>query len=100
MVNRIARKEGIGAEAAMGSRALSKKYGGEEFAIQVKGLELPGYDPRGSWSMGLAYVTAPRGGCHMSSYPIVITSYSIHYTKLYEYLRRRAAFRQFQDLRR
>ncbi len=75
MVNRIARKEGIGAEAAMGSRALSKKYGGEEFAIQVKGLELPGYDPRGSWSMGLAYVTAPRGGCHMSSYPIAVEAW-------------------------
>ena len=70
LLNKIANREGIGAEAAFGSRSLSQKYGGEEFAIQVKGLELPGYDPRGSWSMGIAYVTAPRGGCHMSSYPI------------------------------
>ncbi len=70
MLHKIANREGIGDEAASGSKALSEKYGGEDFAIQVKGLELPGYDPRGSWSMGIAYVTAPRGGCHMSAYPI------------------------------
>ncbi|MBI9104613.1 MAG: aldehyde ferredoxin oxidoreductase family protein [Spirochaetales bacterium] len=69
-LEKIAFRKGIGEEAAEGSRRLAAKYGGEEFAIQVKGLELPGYDPRGSWSMGIAYVTAPRGGCHMSSYPI------------------------------
>ena len=38
--------------------------------MQVKGLELPGYDPRGSWAMGIGYATAPRGGCHMSAFPI------------------------------
>ena len=70
MLHKIAHRKGIGNEAAGGSKALSEKYGGEDFAIQVKGLELPGYDPRGSWSMGIAYVTAPRGGCHMSAYPI------------------------------
>lgn len=32
--------------------------------MQVKGLEFPGYEPRGSWAMGLAYATAPRGACH------------------------------------
>ncbi|MBI9107402.1 MAG: aldehyde ferredoxin oxidoreductase family protein [Spirochaetales bacterium] len=70
MLTKIANRDGIGDEAALGSKALSGKYGGEDYAIQVKGLELPGYDPRGSWSMGIAYVTAPRGGCHMSAYPI------------------------------
>jgi aldehyde:ferredoxin oxidoreductase len=38
--------------------------------MQIKGMELPGYDPRGSWGMGLAYATAPRGGCHMTTYPV------------------------------
>ncbi|MCP4689383.1 MAG: aldehyde ferredoxin oxidoreductase, partial [Desulfobacterales bacterium] len=33
-------------------------------------MELPGYDPRGSWGMSISYATAPRGGCHMSAYPI------------------------------
>lgn len=66
----VALKEGIGRELGLGVRKLSVKYGGAEFAMQVKGLELPGYDPRGSWGMGLAYATASRGGCHMSAWPV------------------------------
>ena len=31
----------------------------------VKGLELPGYDPRGMKTMALLYATADRGGCHL-----------------------------------
>ena len=70
LIKQIAVKDGLGAEAALGVKALSEKYGGQEFAIHVKGMELPGYDPRGSWGMGISYATAPRGGCHMSAYPI------------------------------
>jgi aldehyde:ferredoxin oxidoreductase len=70
LIPEIALRRGVGKEAALGSRQLAAKYGGEDFAIQVKGQELPGYDPRGSWGMGLAYATAPRGGCHMTCYPI------------------------------
>lgn len=58
---------GFGAEMAKGSRALAKKYGGEDFAIQVKGMELAAYDPRGSYGMGLNYAVANRGACHLSS---------------------------------
>ncbi|MCK4849290.1 MAG: aldehyde ferredoxin oxidoreductase C-terminal domain-containing protein, partial [Candidatus Heimdallarchaeota archaeon] len=35
-----------------------------DYAIQVKGLELAGVEPRGSWGMALAYSTSDRGGCH------------------------------------
>jgi len=63
-------QEGMGEELSRGVRYLAQKYGGIEFAMEVKGLELPGYDPRGSWSMGLAYATAYRGGCHMAGFPI------------------------------
>jgi aldehyde:ferredoxin oxidoreductase len=70
MLLTITHGQGIGKTAAQGVKALSAEYGGEDFAIQVKGMELPGYDPRGSWGMGISYVTAPRGGCHMSAYPI------------------------------
>ena len=70
MPHLVAFKEGIGQELSLGVRQLSQRYGGEEFAMQVKGLELPGYDPRGSWGMGLAYATASRGGCHMSAWPV------------------------------
>ena len=70
LVKQIAAKNDLGTDAALGVKALSEKYGGKKFAIQVKGMELPGYDPRGSWGMGISYATAPRGGCHMSAYSI------------------------------
>ncbi|MCL5045383.1 MAG: aldehyde ferredoxin oxidoreductase C-terminal domain-containing protein, partial [Actinobacteria bacterium] len=66
----IAFREGIGAELSEGVRSMARKYGGAEFAMHVKGLELPGYDPRGSWGMGLAYATSDRGGCHMRAWPV------------------------------
>ena len=66
----IAKRKGIGAELALGARALAAKYGVPELAMEVKNLELPGYDPRGSFGMSLAYATSDRGGCHMRSYPI------------------------------
>jgi len=71
----IAAGEGIGKELALGVRALSGIYGGQDCAMQVKGLEFPGYDPRGSWGMGLAYATAPRGACHMSAWPAADEAY-------------------------
>ncbi len=68
----IALKEGIGADLALGVKVLSEKYGGKKFAMQSKGLEFPGYEPRGSWGMGLAYATSIRGACHMQAWPIAV----------------------------
>ena len=61
---------GFGAEMGLGTRWLSRKYGGGEFAAQVKGLEMAAYDPRGSWGQGLSYAVANRGACHLSAYPV------------------------------
>lgn len=66
----IARGEGVGRELGRGVRYLAGRYGGKEFAMEVKGLEFPGYEPRGSWGMGLAYATADRGACHMRAWPV------------------------------
>lgn len=66
----IAHRRGEGDELAEGSRRLSRKYGGEEFAIHVKGMELAAYDPRAAWGQGLNYAVANRGGCHLSAFPI------------------------------
>ncbi|MBF0225873.1 MAG: aldehyde ferredoxin oxidoreductase family protein [Desulfobacterales bacterium] len=66
----IAYGRNFGKEMALGTRFLSKKYGGEDFAIQVKGLEIAAYDPRGAVGQGLAYAVANRGGCHLSSYMV------------------------------
>ena len=64
----IANRSGFGKEMGLGVRALSEKYGGKDFAIQVKGLEMSAYDPRGCFGQGLAYATANRGAHHLSAY--------------------------------
>ncbi|NLV73017.1 MAG: aldehyde ferredoxin oxidoreductase family protein [Actinobacteria bacterium] len=66
----IAQREGIGVELALGARALASKYGVPDMAMEVKNLELPGYDPRGAFGMSISYATSDRGGCHMRAYPI------------------------------
>lgn len=63
----IAHRRGLGDEMADGSLRMAEKYGGEDFAINAKGLELAGYDPRRSVGQGLGYATANRGGCHLNS---------------------------------
>jgi len=40
------------------------------FSMQCKGLEIPGYDPRGLMGMALAYATSNRGGCHVRAYMV------------------------------
>jgi len=37
--------------------------------MEVKGLEFPGYDPRGAYGMGLGYATSDRGACHLRAFP-------------------------------
>ena len=70
LVEMIGKREGIGDLLAEGSRRMAEKLGGgsEHFAMHVKGLELPAYDPRAAKITGLAYVTANRGGDHMNGY--------------------------------
>ena len=70
LIDKIARREGIGDLLAEGSRAMSQKLGqgSAHFAMHVKGLELPAYDPRAAKITGLGYVTANRGGDHITAY--------------------------------
>ena len=75
MLKDIADRKGIGKDLAMGSKAASKKYGGEDFAIHVKGMEMAAYDPRGCIGHGLSYATANRGACHLSSSLMVLEAY-------------------------
>ncbi len=62
----IAHRRGIGAELADGSRALDARYGSTGASMQVKGLELAAYEPRGAWGHALGYATSNRGGCHLN----------------------------------
>jgi len=72
MIVKIARREGIGDLLAEGVKRASEKIrkGSDKFAMHVKGLELPGWAIRAAPSMGLAYATADRGGCHQRAWPI------------------------------
>jgi aldehyde:ferredoxin oxidoreductase len=69
LVRKIGEKEGIGEELGKGSRSLAHKHG-KDVAMQSKGLEFPGYDPRGVLGMALAYATSNRGGCHLRAYMV------------------------------
>ena len=68
----IAYRRGIGNELAEGSKRLSEKYGGKEFAMQSKGLELAAYEPRRAVGQGLGYAVSNRGGCHLNGGDLVI----------------------------
>ncbi len=70
MLRKTAYREGEGDKIAEGSKRLCALLGKPQFSMSVKGLELPAYDPRGSYGIALAYGTSTRGGCHLRAYPI------------------------------
>ena len=65
----IAARSGIGDLLADGSRraALEIGHDSSDWAMHVKGLELPGYEPRGLKTMALGLAVSPRGACHNRS---------------------------------
>lgn len=69
LVAEIGESRGIGTDLGKGSFrfSLSRRKTG---SMSVKGLEIPAYDPRGAYGLGLAYGTANRGGCHLGAYMI------------------------------
>lgn len=70
LIEDIAYRRGIGNELAEGSRSFAAKFGNGQLAMQVKGLEIPAYDPRGVQGMGLGFATSNRGGCHLRAYMV------------------------------
>ena len=67
----IAFRKALGDILAEGVKraALKLGKGSERFTAEVKGLEYPGYEPRGSIGMALAYATSDRGACHLRAWP-------------------------------
>lgn len=68
-ITAIAERSGIGALLAEGSRRAAQEIGGNTlyWAMHVKGLELPGYEPRSLKTMALGLAVSPRGACHNRS---------------------------------
>lgn len=71
LIEKIARREGIGDILADGTKKAAERigFGAERFAMQVKGLELPRQDPRVAKSFGLAHATGNRGADHLYALP-------------------------------
>lgn len=73
LIDNIAYRKGkAGDVLAEGVRLAAEKLGknSKRYAVHAKGLEIPGYDPRGAFGMGLAYATSDRGGCHQRAWTV------------------------------
>jgi aldehyde:ferredoxin oxidoreductase len=69
LLERIARREGLGNLLAEGTRRAAAAIGGKaaDFAPHVKGLEIPGYEPRALQTMALGFAVGSRGADHNRS---------------------------------
>ena len=65
----IGERKGIGVLLAEGSLRASQivGQGSDAWAMQVKGLEMPGYEPRSLKTMALGLAVSTRGACHNRS---------------------------------
>ncbi len=70
LIEQIAFRKGLGELLSYGVKRASEKLGGiaKEFAMHVKGLELPLHDPRAHNSVALGYATSNRGACHLQAF--------------------------------
>ena len=67
LVEDIGYRRGVlGNLLADGTRLAAERVGGGSgaWAMQVKGLEMPGYEPRSLKTLALGLATTPRGACH------------------------------------
>ena len=84
MVELIGEKQGLGALLAEGTKRAAKKIGkgAEEFAVHVKGQEVPMHDPRLKRGEALGYAVSPTGADHVHNihdtflYPVLPKSYN------------------------
>ena len=72
LLEKIANREGIGDLLAEGVAKASEKIGQgtEAFAMHIKGMGIPAYEPRSATGMALAYATSPIGASHLRAFTI------------------------------
>jgi aldehyde:ferredoxin oxidoreductase len=86
LVHQIGTRRDFGNVLAEGSKRVGLQIGkgAENYSMQVKGLELAGWDPRTLPAMSIAYGTSNRGACHTTAavFPVEIPSLSRKYGQL------------------
>jgi aldehyde:ferredoxin oxidoreductase len=89
----IVYRRGIGDAFAEGTLSLARRFGKatEEYALQVKGLDIICGDPRGIKAFGLTYAIASRGGDHLRAEPF------FELTERYDEAERRWGIREIAD---
>jgi aldehyde:ferredoxin oxidoreductase len=69
----MAYRQGFGDVLAEGVRRAAQSIGrgAEQYAMHVKGMEIPAQDGRAQRSMGLAQATSNRGADHLKAFPTI-----------------------------
>ena len=67
MVGMIAKREGLGDVLAEGTKRAAEKigHGAINYAMQIKGQEIPMHEPRGKVALGIGYAISPTGADHV-----------------------------------
>ncbi|WP_297479272.1 aldehyde ferredoxin oxidoreductase family protein [Thermococcus sp.] len=70
LIRLMAERKGFGAILADGVKRACERLGrGCKFAVHVKGMEAPAWDPRGRRTYALSYATADVGASHLRGWP-------------------------------
>jgi aldehyde:ferredoxin oxidoreductase len=69
-IQMTADRKGIGDLLAEGTKSAAERLDARDYAMHIKGLELPAYDPRGAKGQALSFATSNRGGCHLRGFMI------------------------------
>ena len=78
LVGRIAANKGLGELLGQGVKKAAQRMGAdsESFAMHVKGMEIPMYDPRAYFSLAVTYATGPNPVCDLSGAPFVFERFA------------------------
>lgn len=70
LVEKIGKREGLGQLLGEGVRIAAEKIGRNavEYSLHVKGMEIPGHDPRCYNAGAVSYATSNRGACHLAGF--------------------------------
>jgi len=71
LVEKIGRRDGFGYLLGEGAKRAAEQIGrgAKRFAMQVKGIEIPGYEPRATKGYALSYAVSNIGSTHMYGRP-------------------------------